>query len=151
MMRMKPGHGTMSALLLLAAIGSAATHVSPPAASAATAGPSGSPPPPAASSARGTLGCSQLEALWEAAGGSPSKAFIAAEVARAESGGQEYATDNNTNGSTDRGYWQINSTWGVLSTYTPLRNAEAAVQISTDGNDWSPWVTYQKGLENGQC
>ena len=36
----------------------------------------------------GTLGCSGLEALWEAAGGSHAEAFTAAEIAMAESGGQ---------------------------------------------------------------
>ena len=99
----------------------------------------------------GTLSCSGLEALWESAGGSPGAAFMAAEIARAESGGQQNATDNNSNGSTDRGYFQINSTWGALSTYDPAGNARAAVQISHDGTDWGPWVTYQTGAYQGQC
>ena len=99
----------------------------------------------------GSLSCSGLEALWESAGGSPGAAFTAAEIARAESGGQQNATDNNTNGSTDRGYWQVNSIHGALSTYDPAGNARAAVQISHDGQDWSPWVTYQTGAYQGQC
>ena len=99
----------------------------------------------------GNLSCSGLEALWESAGGSSGTAFMAAEIARAESGGQQNATDNNTNGSTDRGLWQINSTWGSLSTYDPAGNARAAVQISHDGTDWSPWVTWQTGAYQGQC
>ena len=40
------------------------------------------------SSLSGTLGCSGLEALWEAGGGSHAEAFMAAEIAMAESGGQ---------------------------------------------------------------
>ena len=99
----------------------------------------------------GTLSCSGLEALWESAGGSPGAAPMAASIAMAESGGQQYATDNNTNGTTDRGYFQINSTWGALSTYDPIGNAKAAVAISHDGQDWSPWVTYQTGAYQGQC
>lgn len=99
----------------------------------------------------GTLSCSGLEALWESAGGSHSAAFTAAEIAMAESAGQQYSTDNNTNGSTDRGYWQINSTWGALSTYSAAGNARAAVQISHDGTDWSPWVTYQTRAYEGKC
>ena len=99
----------------------------------------------------GTLSCSGLEALWESAGGSPGAAFMAAEIARAESGGQQNATDNNTNGTTDRGYWQVNSIHGALSTYDPIGNANAAVAISHDGQDWSPWVTYQTGAYQGQC
>jgi lysozyme-like protein len=99
----------------------------------------------------GTLSCSGLEALWESAGGSPGTAFTAAEIARAESAGQQYATDNNSNGSTDRGYWQVNSIWGALSTYDPAGNARAAIQISGDGTNWSPWVTYNSGAYQGQC
>ena len=106
-------------------------------------------PAPAAGS--GTLSCSGLEALWESAGGSSGTAFMAAEIARAESSGGQYATDNNTNGSTDRGSWQVNSSWGALSTYDAAGNARAAVQISHDGTDWSPWVTYQTGAYQGQC
>lgn len=99
----------------------------------------------------GTLSCSGLEALWESAGGSPGAAFMAAEIARAESGGQQYATDDDGNGSVDRGYWQINSIWGSGSTFDPAGNARAAVQISDDGTNWSPWVTYQTGAYQGQC
>jgi len=99
----------------------------------------------------GTLSCSGLEALWESAGGSPSTAFMAAEIATAESGGHQDATDDDGNGSVDRGYWQINSIWGAGSTYDAAGNARAAVQISDDGTNWSPWVTYQTGAYQGQC
>ena len=51
----------------------------------------------------------------------------------------------------DRGYWQVNSIWGALSTYDPAGNARAAVQISGDGTNWSPWVTYSTGAYQGQC
>jgi hypothetical protein len=105
----------------------------------------------AAVSHGGTLGCSGLEALWESAGGSSGAAFTAAEIAMAESSGRQYATDNNTNGSTDRGYWQINSIHGALSTYDAAGNARAAVQISGNGTDWSPWVTYNTGAYQGKC
>jgi Lysozyme like domain len=101
--------------------------------------------------AGGTKDCAQLEALWEAAGGSPGAAFTAAEVAMAESGGSQYATDKDGNGTVDRGYWQINSSHGSLSTYDVYGNARAAVLISSDGTNWTPWVTYDRGLENGQC
>ena len=60
----------------------------------------------------GTLSCRGLEALWESAGGSSAAAFTAAEIAMAESSGRQYATLYNTNGTTDRGYWQINSVHG---------------------------------------
>lgn len=99
----------------------------------------------------GTLSCSGLESLWESAGGSPAAAFTAAEIAMAESSGQQYSTDHNTDGSTDRGYWQINSTHGALSTYDPAGNARAAVQLSGNGTDWSPWVTFNTGAYAGKC
>jgi hypothetical protein len=89
----------------------------------------------------GTLSCSGLEALWESAGGSSGTAFMAAE----------YATDDDGNGTVDRGYWQINSIHGALSTYDPDGNARAAVQLSDDGTDWGPWVTYNTGAYQGQC
>jgi Lysozyme like domain len=99
----------------------------------------------------GTLGCSGLEDLWKASGGTPGAAFTAAEIAMAESSGQQYATMHNTNGTTDRGYFQVNSIWGALSTYDAMGNARAAVQISHNGTDWSPWVTFNNGMYQGKC
>ena len=135
--------------LAIAELTGAALLAWAPAAGAAAA--PGATALPGAASESGTLNCSQLESLWEEAGGSPSAAFTAAEVATAESSGQQYSTDNNTNGTTDRGYWQVNSTWGSLSTFDPLGNAKAAVSISHDGTDWSPWVTYGSGAYQGKC
>jgi hypothetical protein len=99
----------------------------------------------------GTLSCSGLEALWKSAGGSRSAAFTAAEIAMAESGGQQYAVNTNGGRSTDRGYWQINSVHGSLSTYDAAGNARAAVLISNDGRDWTPWVTFNSGAYAGKC
>jgi hypothetical protein len=144
----RPGKNQVAVLLFLASVGLALIP-----AGGAAAGPAVTPgtavPPAAAES--GALSCSQLESLWEQAGGDPAHAFLAAEVAKAESGGRQYAVNQNTNGSTDRGYWQVNSTWGALSTFDPLGNAKAAVQISGDGTNWTPWMTYDHGAENGQC
>lgn len=105
---------------------------------------------PSATVPSGTLSCPGLEELWEDAGGAPSQALTAAEIAMAESSGQQYATDNDGNGTTDEGYWQINTINGD-ATYSPLGNAKAAVSISDDGTNWSPWVTYQTGAYEGQC
>jgi hypothetical protein len=105
----------------------------------------------AAMSAPGALSCQGLEALWTSAGGSSGTAFMAAEIAHAESGGLQDATDPDSNGTVDRGYWQINSVHGALSTYDPAGNARAAVLLSGDGTDWSPWVTYSTGAYQGRC
>lgn len=87
----------------------------------------------------------QLEQLWVQAGGNPKYAAIAAAIAEAESSGNAGATNNDSNGSTDRGLWQINSSHGSQSTYDPLANARAAVAISSNGSNWSPWTTYKTG------
>jgi hypothetical protein len=89
----------------------------------------------------GTLSCVGLEELWEEAGGSRAEAVMAASIAMAESSGQQYATG----GVGERGYWQINPNHGALSTYDPLGNAKAAVIISADGTNWTPWTTYTSG------
>jgi len=95
----------------------------------------------------GTLGCSGLEELWDAAGGNPSHAFMAAEIAMAESGGNQYALSP----TDDFGYWQINASNGALATYNALGNAKSAIILSDDGTNWSPWTTYTAGLYVGRC
>jgi LysM repeat protein len=95
----------------------------------------------------GTLSCPGLEELWEEAGGSDAQAVTAASIAMAESSGEQYATGP----FGERGYWQINPNHGALSTYDPLGNAQAAVIISDDGTDWTPWTTYTTGAYLGRC
>ena len=101
-----------------------------------------------ASKLSGNLSCSGLEALWEAAGGRPSAAFMAAEIAMAESGGRQYA-HSPTN---DYGYWQINGGHGpAMATYNPIGNAKAAIAISSNGTNWRAWTTYVTGAYRGRC
>ena len=95
----------------------------------------------------GTLGCGGLEALWVKAGGSPAVEVTAASIAMAESGGNQFATG--TVG--ERGYWQINPVNGSLSTYNAYGNARAAVIMSGNGTNWSPWTTYTSGAYAGRC
>ena len=96
----------------------------------------------------GNLGCSGLEALWEDAGGSHAEAFMAAEIAMAESGGRQYALSP----TDDYGYWQINGSHGPAeATYNPMGNAKAAIAISDDGSNWGAWTTYTDGLYGGRC
>jgi LysM repeat protein len=95
----------------------------------------------------GTLSCSGLEQLWDAAGGNPSHAFMAAEIAMAESGGNQYAHSP----TDDFGYWQINASNGALATYNALGNAKSAIILSNNGTNWSPWTTYTAGLYVGRC
>jgi LysM repeat protein len=95
----------------------------------------------------GTLGCSGLEQLWDAAGGNPSHAFMAAEIAMAESGGNQYALSP----TDDYGYWQINASNGALATFDAFGNARAAITLSQDGTNWAPWTTYTSGAYAGRC
>ena len=136
----------VAAAVAAGAVIAVAAHYGPAPATASAASAATIPVP-----GGGTLSCPGLEALWESAGGAPGTAFMAADIATAESGGRQYATDNDGNGTVDRGYWQINSIHGALSTYDPAGNARAAVELSGDGTNWSPWVTYQTGAYQGQC
>lgn len=95
----------------------------------------------------GTLSCSGLEALWRSAGGSPAAEVTAASIAMAESGGNQFATGP----VGERGYWQINPVNGALSTYDPHGNARAAVIMSANGTNWSPWTTFTSGAYLGRC
>jgi LysM repeat protein len=95
----------------------------------------------------GTLGCSGLEHLWEQAGGNSGEAVMAASIAMAESGGNQYAHSP----TDDYGYWQINGSHGSQATYDPIGNAQAAISISGDGSNWSPWSTYTSGAYQGKC
>jgi hypothetical protein len=100
-----------------------------------------------AAAPEGNLGCSALEALWRDAGGAPPAAVTAASVAMAESSGEQFATGP----FGERGYWQINPIHGPLSTYSSSGNARAAVIISDDGTNWSPWTTFVDGAYAGKC
>ena len=96
----------------------------------------------------GTLSCAGLEQLWEDAGGSQAEAFTAAEIAMAESSGDQYALSP----TDDYGYWQINGSHGpALATFDAYGNARAAIIISDDGTDWDPWTTYVTGAYEGRC
>jgi hypothetical protein len=83
--------------------------------------------------------------LWTQAGGSSSAQNMAAAIAMAESGGRENASNRNSDGSIDRGLWQINSVHGAMSTFDPVGNARAAVSISSNGRNWNPWTVFKTG------
>lgn len=92
----------------------------------------------------------QLEWLWIHQSGPADKAALAAAVAVAESGGGQNSVNVNSDGSTDRGLWQINSVHGALSTFDPYLNVNAAIGISNNGSNWNAWTTYTNGLVHVQ-
>lgn len=71
-------------------------------------------------------------------------------IAMAESGGNPTVTDNvNTDGSHDRGLWQINSRWwpGLwekYNLYDPTSNAKAAAEVYAK-QGYDGWSTYKSG------
>lgn len=92
----------------------------------------------------------QLMGLWIMARGSAQTASMAAAIAMAESSlgtgaANSAAYNKDTNGSTDRGLWQINSINGSWSSYDIMTNARGAVQLSHNGTDWHLWTTYKDG------
>ena len=95
----------------------------------------------------GTYSCSALEQLWEQAGGSSAHAFMAAEIAMAESGGNANAISP----TNDFGLWQINGSNGSLATLNPLQNAKSAITLSGNGTNWGAWTTYHSGAYSGKC
>jgi LysM repeat protein len=96
---------------------------------------------------QGQYSCSGLEQLWEQAGGNSADAFMAAEIAMAESGGNPNAISP----TDDYGLWQINASNGSLATLNPSANARSAVILSDNGANWGPWTTYTSGAYSGRC
>jgi Lysozyme like domain len=91
-----------------------------------------------------TYSFNQLETLWTNAGGNPSVAPQMAAIAIAESSGNPVATNNDSDGTTDYGLWQINSIHGFNSaglTSNPAYNAEAAVAVY-NSQGFGAWSTY---------
>lgn len=85
-----------------------------------------------------------------AAGFPAAQLDMAVAVAGAESGYNPTATNHNTNGSTDYGLWQINSTHADLlgghDWRDPATNAWMAYQVWRQaGGSWTPWSTFTSG------
>ncbi|HWV46337.1 MAG TPA: transglycosylase SLT domain-containing protein [Nitrospira sp.] len=97
----------------------------------------------------------QLEALWIQAGGDRASAPIMAAIALAESSGIPTNTNKNTDGTIDRGLWQINSSnVDSVTMFDPMANAKEAVKLKNNGQGLRNWVTYTNGayrkfLQNG--
>lgn len=105
----------------------------------------------------GSATCRHLEHLWVRAGGT-SSAIYAADVAMAESSGQDVENPQPcAPGSNAIGYWQICMPLNAKyvpggDAYNGLANAKAAVTISGDGSNWGPWPDpFTAGQVAGQC
>lgn len=94
--------------------------------------------------------CHQLESLWIREGGNPDAAFIAAEIATAESGGRAWIVSP----TDDWGLWQINASHNPSDPdiyLDPVVNVRTAIAISADGTNWTAWTTWVKGIYIGLC
>ncbi len=97
-----------------------------------------------APSSSSALSRQELADVWLSAGGNPRAATMAAAVALRESGGRPNAR-NLSKREDSRGLWQINvrahPQWALRNLYNPRVNAQAAIAISSNGRNWSPWTT----------
>lgn len=100
----------------------------------------------ATSAPTGKLNANQMRGLLYAGGFRGAALDTAVAIGFAESKGITGATNRNTNGTIDRGFMQINSSHGALSTYNSIANAKAAYTIwKQAGGSFSPWSTFQNG------
>lgn len=93
----------------------------------------------------GKVGPGGLKGLWTQAGGASKIASLMAAIAMGESGGNPKSVNYNTNGTVDKGLWQINSVHGYKGNmFNPLTNARAAVKIYKK-QGLGAWVAYTNG------
>jgi hypothetical protein len=104
-----------------------------------------------------TLTHAEIEGYWMQEGGPRESANVAAAVALAESSGDPARiNDDPSTQDYSVGLWQINYYGNLSASRTaqfgppdsltdPLRNAAAAVQISRQGQDFTPWTQYRNG------
>jgi hypothetical protein len=75
---------------------------------------------------------------------------VAYAVAKAESSGNPAVCGDSTLGDSI-GLWQINLCWNpkykndVAAIFNPDHNADAALDISKNGLDWTPWSSWKNG------
>ena len=73
---------------------------------------------------------------------------MAAEIAMAESGGNQYALSP----TDDYGYWQINASHGPAHGHLqPAGQRQGRDRHLRRRPDWGPWTTYTTGAYAGRC
>lgn len=96
-----------------------------------------------------TLSAAQIAADLSAQGAPSGSLSTMTAIALAESGGNTQATHTNTDGSIDRGLFQINNRWHPDVTdacaFDPVCATQAALKISNGGTSFGAWSTYTSG------
>lgn len=97
----------------------------------------------------GKLTVAQAVQYARAAGFSGDALRIAVAIALAESSLNTSAQHRNTDGSIDRGLYQINTRWhpevSDACAYDPVCATQAAYRISGNGTSFTPWSTFTSG------
>lgn len=150
-----PGQHLRASLAAHGEFGATSAVVAAPAAHSAPASAAPSDPVPAPQAApadppavrvsvSGTLSCSGLAALWDAAGGNPAIAWLMAKIGMAESGGRQFAVSP----TNDWGYWQIHGAGPAA--FDPMTNAHDAISIEGQ-QGLTAWTTYTSGAYGAYC
>ena len=96
-----------------------------------------------------TLSFEEMIRLAQAAGVPDRELVTCAAIAAAASSRRPAALGVNTDGSRDRGLWQINDQAhpdvSEACAFDPQRAAAAMYRMSTRGTNWTPWPAYQNG------
>lgn len=106
--------------------------------------------PPAPVASAGPISSSDAVYYARQAGIPEGRLAVCVAIARAESGLDPRAVNtNNSDGSVDRGLWQVNSVhcqprgpYVADALFDPTYNARAMADISSHGATWTPWATY---------
>jgi hypothetical protein len=91
----------------------------------------------------------ELQQLWINNGGNPALAPVMAAIAMAESTGD--AGNTTGDGGTSYGLYQVH--WTVHPQFNPMQlldpnyNTNAAIQLSGNGQDLSPWTTWESYIK----
>lgn len=101
-----------------------------------------------------TYTAAQIAQIAAGAGFTGTGLVRAIAVALAESSGTAAATHTNSDGSIDRGLWQLNSRWhpevSAAQALAPATAAAATYTISKAGTDWHEWATWNSGAAAAQ-
>jgi hypothetical protein len=99
----------------------------------------------ASGKATGKLSANQMRGLLYAQGFRGHDLDVAVAIGMAESGGKSVTSKPNSDGTVDRGFMQINSSHGAMSTLDPTGSAAAAFKLYKSRGGFGDWTTFNSG------